>query len=158
MNCVLSQKHRHLGARKQVYKPVLEHEMKSNYLPAGACSLSDLTAETEVATSWCTEHRQGHCHLKSLAVEVHTCFLETSSCFLLLRSRAELWSDPQYCLAGYTAVTQQPFSAHSALHVSAVGVDPAGSWRRWDLGLGARFCRPVIPIPQWWEEAAGVAR
>lgn len=29
MNHVLSQKHRHLEARKQVYKPVLEHEIKS---------------------------------------------------------------------------------------------------------------------------------
>lgn len=80
-----------------------------------------------MATSWCTEQQHGDCHLKSLVVEAHTGFLKTSSCLLLLRSRAELWSDPQHCLAGYTAVTQKPFSAQSALRVSAVGVDAAVS-------------------------------
>lgn len=34
---------------------------EQSYLSAGACSLSDLTAETEVATSWCTKQQHGDC-------------------------------------------------------------------------------------------------
>lgn len=60
-----------------MYKTVLEHEMEHSYLTAGACSLSELTAETEVAASWCTKQQHGDCPLKSLVVESQTYFLKT---------------------------------------------------------------------------------
>lgn len=103
MKYFLSQKHRHLEAGKQVYKLVLEPEIKSKLSPCR-----------------CLQPFWSHCRDRSGNIVVHKAaagglpsgvpgcwssgllpeFMPVSCC-----SGAELWSDAQECLAGCTAVT-----------------------------------------------------
>lgn len=109
---------------------------EQSYLAAGACSLSDLTAETEVATSWCTKQQHGDCPWSHWLLKLRldswrhahvSCCSGTEWSFGQIYNN--VWLDTQSWLNSLSLPS-------SALHVSAVGVDAAVSWRRWDLGLG----------------------
>lgn len=133
----LSQKHRHLEARKQIYKLVLEHEIESTVislqvLVAFLISLQRQKWQHPGAQSssmgiatwspWLLKLR--------LAAWRHarvSCCSGTEQSFGQIHSK--VWMGTQSWLNSLSLPS-------SALHVSAVGVDAAVSWRRWDLGLG----------------------
>lgn len=116
-----------------MYKTVLEHEIKST-----VTSLQVLVAFLILLQRQKWQHpgsmgtaTWSHWLLKlSLAYWRHAC---VSCCSGTEWSFGQIynnvWLDTQSWLNSLSL-------SRSALHVSAVGVDAAVSWRRWDLGLG----------------------
>lgn len=152
-----SQKHRHLEARKQMYKTVLEHEIKST-----AISLQVLVAFLISLQRQKWQHPGAQSSSMGIATWSHW----------LLKLRLISWRHARVsCCSGTEwgfgqfynnvwldaqVVTPQPFSAQLCTSICSwcgcccelEGAGPEGIW-----GLEGLPCQ----VLQWWEEAAGVA-